>query len=235
MTVQFPRTPALLLVGALSLTAVLAGCERPAAVRADAGPAARGETDYAAAPSSEPVPRAENADGRRFADRAEAPAPLLDGRPLWTSSRRGSAEENARRAFRWYGFLFARVAVGFSESVSSRPIAARPKKPGFKLWLWKKMVYVIIHYGPLVRERLSLRRKSLPPSTTALFADVLNAKLDTVSDSTLWPDSTATMAQETDDLEGFFRTVLESKWAAVTESDSLAGRVRACVPPAPQK
>ena len=106
MTVQFPRTPSLLLVGALSLTAVLAGCERPAAVRADAGPASRGETDYAAAPSSDPVPRAENADGRRFADRAEAPAPLLDGRPLWTSSRRGSAEENARRAFARNGDSF---------------------------------------------------------------------------------------------------------------------------------
>lgn len=106
MTVQFPRIPSLLLVGALSLTAVLAGCERPAAVRADAGPAARGETDYAAAPSSEPVPRAENADGLRFADRAEAPAPLLDGRPLWTSSRRGSAEENARRAFARNGDSF---------------------------------------------------------------------------------------------------------------------------------
>jgi len=106
MTVQFPRTPSLLLVGALSITAVLAGCERPAAVRADAGPASRGETDYAAAPSSDPVPRAETADGRRFADRAEAPAPLLDGRPLWTSSRRGSAEENARRAFARNGDSF---------------------------------------------------------------------------------------------------------------------------------
>lgn len=106
MTVQFPRTPSLLLVGALSLTAVLAGCERPTAVRADASPASRGETDYAAAPSSDPVPRAENADGRRFADRAEAPAPLLDGRPLWTSSRRGSAEENARRAFARNGDSF---------------------------------------------------------------------------------------------------------------------------------
>ena len=147
----------------------------------------------------------------------------------------GWSIENARRAFRWYGFLFARVAVGFSESVSSRPIAARPKKPGVKLWLWKKMVYVIIHYGPLVRERMSLRRKSLPPSTTALFADVLDAKLDTVSDSTLWPNSTATLAHETADIEQFFAHVLESKWAAVTETDSLAGRVRACVPPAPQK
>ena len=106
MTVQFPRTPSLLLVGALSLTAVLAGCERPTAVRADASPTSRGETDYAAAPSSDPVPRAENADGRRFADRAEAPAPLLDGRPLWTSSRRGSAEENARRAFARNGDSF---------------------------------------------------------------------------------------------------------------------------------
>lgn len=147
----------------------------------------------------------------------------------------GWSIENARRAFRWYGFLFARVAVGFSESVSSRPIAARPKKPGIKLWLWKKMVYVVIHYGPLVRERLALRRKSLPPATTALFADVLDSKLETVSDSMLWPDSTATLAQETADIERFFSHVLESKWAAVTESDSLAGRVRAYVPPTPPK
>jgi hypothetical protein len=147
----------------------------------------------------------------------------------------GWSIENARRAFRWFGFLFSRVAVGFSESVSSRPIAARPKKPGVKLWLWKKMVYLVIHYGPLVRERLAMRRKSLPPSATALFADVLDSKLDSVSDSKLWPNSVATLSQESADLEEFFSHVLESKWAAVTESDSLAGRVRASVPPTQPK
>lgn len=126
MTVQFPRTPSLLLVGALSITAVLAGCERPAAVRADAGPASRGETDYAAAPSSDPVPRAETADGRRFADRAEAPAPLLDGRPLWTSSRRGSAEENARRAFARNGDSFGASSLEAYVRKARTFIAAPP-------------------------------------------------------------------------------------------------------------
>jgi len=141
----------------------------------------------------------------------------------------GWSLENARRAFRWFGFLFTRVAVGFSETVTSRPIAARPKKPGFRLWLWKKAVYVVLHYGPVVRERLSLRRKNLPPSTRALFADVLDSHLDTVSDSTLWPERTATLSDEPAAIEGFFRHVLETKWAAVTESNSLAGRVRDCL------
>jgi hypothetical protein len=108
----------------------------------------------------------------------------------------------------------------------------RPKKPGLRLWLWKKLVFVVIQFGPLVRERMALRRKSLPPSTTALFADVLNSKLATVSDSKLWADSTATLQEETNEIERFFANVLKTKWSAVTERDSLAGRVRACLFPA---
>jgi hypothetical protein len=34
------------------------------------------------------------------------PAPLLDGRPIWTASRRGGAEENARKAFARNGESF---------------------------------------------------------------------------------------------------------------------------------
>lgn len=106
MTYRSVRTPAFLLIGTLSLATALAGCERPSAVRADAGPPPEGSPAYSAA-ASDPAPGA-------FADRsagpssarASAPAPLLDGRPLWTSSRRGSAEENARRAFARNGDSF---------------------------------------------------------------------------------------------------------------------------------
>jgi hypothetical protein len=49
---------------------------------------------------------------------APKPPPPLDGRPPWTSSRRGSADENARRAFH-------RNGDSFGPPPASRPMSAR--------------------------------------------------------------------------------------------------------------
>ena len=139
----------------------------------------------------------------------------------------GWSLENSRLAFRWFSFLFTRVAAGFSETYTSRPTAIRPKKPGFRLWLWKKLVYFIIQFGPLIRERLSLRRRDLPASTIALFDDVLVNNLESVSDSQLWKRPATSLEEETAALTEFFRSLANDQWSGVTESNSLAGRVRA--------
>jgi hypothetical protein len=143
-----------------------------------------------------------------------------------TAAEEGWSLENARKAFRWFGFLFDRVSVNFTETFTSRPTALRPKKPGLKLWLWKKLVYVVLQYGPLIRERLALRKPPLPPSAIKKFAEVLESELDTVSDSTLWASSSATENEETQALRAFFRRLTSREWAGVQESNSLAGRVR---------
>ncbi len=107
MTVRSISTPVVLLLGTLSLALSLAGCERPSAVRADgASASAAADTAYSPAAPADMSERNNRYDGGRSGDRAEAPAPLLDGRPLWTSSRRGSAEENAQRAFARNGESF---------------------------------------------------------------------------------------------------------------------------------
>ena len=105
MTVRSISTPVVLLLGTLSLALSLAGCERPSAVRAD-GASASADTAYSPAAPADTSERNNRYDGGRSGERAEAPAPLLDGRPLWTSSRRGSAEENAQRAFARNGESF---------------------------------------------------------------------------------------------------------------------------------
>lgn len=138
----------------------------------------------------------------------------------------GWSIENARKAFRWYGFLFDRVSVGFSETYTSRPTALRPKKPGLKLWLWKKMVYIVLQYGPLVRERIALKRPPLPRISIMKFKDVLEKNLDSVSDSSLWKQQTANIKEETASLRRFFEHLTTHQWSGVTESNSLAGRVR---------
>jgi pyocin large subunit-like protein len=107
MTVRSISTPVVLLLGTLSLALSLAGCERPSAVRADGASASdAADTAYSPAAAADTSERNNRYDGGRSGDRAEAPAPLLDGRPLWTSSRRGSAEENAQRAFARNGESF---------------------------------------------------------------------------------------------------------------------------------
>lgn len=138
----------------------------------------------------------------------------------------GWSLENSRKAFRWFGFLFSRVSVGFSETISSRPTAIRPKKPGLRLFLWKKFVYAVIQYGPLVRERLALRRRALAPTTIELVNDVLMSGIDTVSDSNLWPSSSATIASESEAIQGYFASLVAGPWQQVIEQDSLAGRMR---------
>jgi|GEM_PF-191220 len=103
------RTSSALLSGGLVLALSLAACERPSAVAARSAPASGSEVAYAAG-SPDPGGREgrpyEAGPAPRSQDRAEAPAPLLDGRPIWTSSRRGGAEENARKAFARNGESF---------------------------------------------------------------------------------------------------------------------------------
>jgi hypothetical protein len=144
----------------------------------------------------------------------------------------GWSLENARRAFRWFAFLFGRFAVDLSDAVSSRPIAARPKKPGIRLTVWRAMAYVFLQYGPLIRERLALRRRSASALSTAVLRDVVVNNRDATPDSIEWPRTAVSLAEETEALEGYLGELTRTLWAGVTEPDSLAGRIRAHIPAA---
>jgi hypothetical protein len=141
----------------------------------------------------------------------------------------GWSLDNARKAFRWYGFFFGRVSASFTETFTSRPTSIRPKKPGFRLWLWKKAIHLILQHGPLILERLALRRGALPTETIRLFDDVLKNDLDTVSDSRLFVSAPASIEDETKFLEEFFTGLLSVQWKDIAEENSLAGRVRAAL------
>lgn len=78
----------------LGLALILAACERPSAVSKRDEPAAEAAPGMAAP-----------ADGARRAP-ASAEVRELDGKPIWSASRRGSAEENAQRAFERNGEAF---------------------------------------------------------------------------------------------------------------------------------
>lgn len=74
--------------------ALLAACERSSAVAKYEDTAPSGERQASA-----------SAEETRTA-RREEPAPLVDGKPMWSASRRGTAEENARRSFERNGEAF---------------------------------------------------------------------------------------------------------------------------------
>jgi hypothetical protein len=139
----------------------------------------------------------------------------------------GWSIEHSRAAFRWFAFLFSRVAVDFSDSVHSRPIAIRPKKPGLRLWLWRRMVWVVLQYGPLVRERIALRNRRIAASSRDIFYDVLDAGRGSLAESTLWTPIATTRDEESALLQDYFRRLSASEWKSVVDPDSLAGRVRA--------
>ena len=139
----------------------------------------------------------------------------------------GWSIEHARRAFRWFAFLFSRVAVDFSESVHARPIAIRPKKPGLRLWLWRRMVWVVLQYGPLVRERIALRNRTIASSSRDIFYDVLEGGRGSLAESALWIPVGSTVVAETTLLDEYLRRLCDSEWKSVDDPDSLTGRVRA--------
>ncbi|HMM82442.1 MAG TPA: hypothetical protein PJ998_04625 [Terrimesophilobacter sp.] len=139
----------------------------------------------------------------------------------------GWSIENSRKSFRWYSFLFSRVAVDFSDAVSSRPLAVRPKKPGLRLWAWKKLVYLLLQYGPTIRERLALRGRGLSELSQAVLLDVVINDLKSASDSTKWKAIDSTVENETQLIEQYLRGICSTLWRDIEAPNSLAGRVRA--------
>lgn len=138
----------------------------------------------------------------------------------------GWSIENVRTSFRWYAYLFSRIAVDFSETVSAKPIAIRPKKPGLKLWLWRKMVFLVINYGPLIRERMALRGRSASQLSKDIFFDTISNGRSSVAESTVWPKLTGTFEEETLLLEGFLDKLCNGIWKDITDPLSLAGKIR---------
>ena len=141
----------------------------------------------------------------------------------------GWSLENARRAFRWFAFLFGRFAVDFSEVFAAQPIAVRPKKPGWRLVVWRRFVYMFLQYGPMIRERLSLRRRELSATSRAVLIDVVANNRDSATDSVAWPSAYTSLEAETRALEDYLLSLCETLWQGVTEPDSLAARIRSHV------
>lgn len=138
----------------------------------------------------------------------------------------GWSIENTRRSFRWFAFLFSRVAVDFSESVHARPIAIRPKNPGVRLWVWRKLVYIFIQFGPLIRERIALRNRKFPVSSQQLFLDVLSHDRGSLAESQLWPEVDSSMSRETSLLSQYLDGLSTTLWKEISTPTSLAGKVR---------
>lgn len=145
---------------------------------------------------------------------------------LDTALSEGWSIENVRTSFRWFAFLFSRIAVDFSESVSAKPLAIRPKKPGFKLWLWRKMVFLVISFGPLIRERLALRGRSASKLSKDVFFDTIQSGRGSVAESVAWPNTNNTLQKETEMLELYLSNLCEGIWKNIPSQNSLAGRIR---------
>jgi hypothetical protein len=138
----------------------------------------------------------------------------------------GWSIENVRAAYRWMAYLFSKVAVDLSGSVKSKPVAIRPKKPGLKLWLWKKMVFFIIQFGPLVRERLSLRKKAFPQSVQDIFVDVIGNFRNNLTETNISRSQPGSLESETEALSAQLRFFSSEYWSNIEEAHSLAGHVR---------
>lgn len=138
----------------------------------------------------------------------------------------GWSIENVRTSFRWFAYLFSRIAVDFSESVNAKPIAIRPKKPGIRLWLWRKMVFLVITFGPLIRERMALRGRSASQLSKDVFFDVFSNGRGSVAESSAWPQLRGSLTDETALLESYLAELCNGIWKNITDPHSLAGKIR---------
>lgn len=141
----------------------------------------------------------------------------------------GWSIENVRTSFRWFAYLFSRIAVDFSESVNAKPISIRPKKPGFKLWLWRKMVFLVITFGPLIRERMALRGRSASQLSKDVFFDTIAHKRNSVAESTAWLETPSSPNDETQLLESYLKNLCDGIWKEISTENSLAGKIRSAL------
>ena len=138
----------------------------------------------------------------------------------------GWSIEQTRMTFRWYAFLFSRICVDLSGSVNSKPSSLRPKKPGLRLFLWRKLVYVIIQFGPLIRERLALRNRSLDPTAAEIINDVIENSLSSTAVSLRWGREETSLAEETQRIRDFYEALLSGPWKDISDENSLAQTIR---------
>jgi hypothetical protein len=139
----------------------------------------------------------------------------------------GWSIENMRLIYRWFAFQFTRVAVDFSDSVNSRPSAIRPKKQGFRLWLWRKMVFLIIQFGPLIRERIALRGRRSSETTKDIFADVIENQRGNLADSVKWKRPKTSREEETALLRNRLSFLDRERWNSFVSEKSLAATISA--------
>jgi hypothetical protein len=90
------------LLGAGAALLLLAACERPSAV----APKDQGADARSSSSQDRPSYAEDRGGGGSGADHRDDPVRLVDGKPMWSSSRRGSAEENAQRSFERNGEAF---------------------------------------------------------------------------------------------------------------------------------
>lgn len=79
-------------VGAGAALLLLAACERPSAV-------ASKSSDSSSSASSSASDNGRDATATVRADRRDEAVPQVDGKPMWSSSRKGTAQENAAKSF----------------------------------------------------------------------------------------------------------------------------------------
>ncbi|CAN5901782.1 hypothetical protein BH11PSE1_BH11PSE1_17780 [soil metagenome] len=79
---------------------LLAACERPSAV------ASKSSDNRSSRSSSSASDSGRDASATVSADRRDEAVPQVDGKPMWSSSRKGTAQENAAKSFERNGEAF---------------------------------------------------------------------------------------------------------------------------------
>ena len=91
------------------------------------------------------------------------------------------------------------------------------------------MVFLVITFGPLIRERLALRGRSSSQLSKNVFYDVISNGHGSVAESSAWPSSHNSFTKETELLEKYLNNLCKGIWKDISAENSLAGKIRAAI------
>lgn len=137
----------------------------------------------------------------------------------------GWSLDNSIKAFRWLGFLFSKVSLDLRETISSKPSSVRPKKPGIALKLWKLGVFLLLQYGPLIRERITSRNATISFKASKTVNEVIENSYNSLVEVQGAKCASASEIEERNGILNFYAGLITTDWAGFSGQKCLANEI----------
>jgi hypothetical protein len=136
---------------------------------------------------------------------------IYDDRPklqelIATALKTGQTLETSLRSVRWYSFIFTQSVQNLFEHKPPAISALRPTKDGTMLKVWRFAVSKAVRYGPLIRERKSIKVQTKNKTSNNEITMVIKNNFDSLLDLSS-QNRSLTPDQEITEVEKFVQEI----------------------------